>query len=178
MSVPNDYKSAPSWPSLYWPFQPGYNPLVMVADKEHSLYYINGIHCFCLCCIALTPFFIKTFGGLQWYGPYYFLSLSIYQQVIRHDMQLWDSYNVGVWAFMMFAKSRTLNWYTLMMIPFLFVIGGAIASFVIGSIIGVAIAIVYNAGFFVMSTWIPFLWALIHILIVIIGSYSTITAIL
>lgn len=79
---------------------------------------------------------------------------------------------------MMFAKSRTLNWYTLMMIPFLFVIGGAIASFVIGSIIGVAIAIVYNAGFFVMSTWIPFLWALIHILIVIIGSYSTITAIL
>lgn len=65
MSVPNDYKSAPSWPSLYWPFQPGYNPLVMVADKEHSLYYINGIHCFCLCCIALTPFFIKTFGGLQ-----------------------------------------------------------------------------------------------------------------
>ncbi|ORE07129.1 hypothetical protein BCV72DRAFT_249594 [Rhizopus microsporus var. microsporus] len=125
MSVPNDYKSAPSWPSLYWPFQPGYNPLVMVADKEHSLYYING-----------------------------------------------------VWAFMMFAKSRTLNWYTLMMIPFLFVIGGAIASFVIGSIIGVAIAIVYNAGFFVMSTWIPFLWALIHILIVIIGSYSTITAIL
>jgi hypothetical protein len=78
----------------------------------------------------------------------------------------------------MFAKSRTLNWHILVLIPFLFVIGGAIASFVISSIIGVAIAVVYNAGFFVMSTWIPFLWALIHILIVIVGSYSTITAIL
>ncbi|CAO3675191.1 unnamed protein product [Rhizopus microsporus] len=146
MSVPNDYKSAPSWPSLYWPFQPGYNPLVMVADKEHSLYYINDIWRFTMIWSLL-------------------FSLVVYLPA-------------GVWAFMMFAKSRTLNWYTLMMIPFLFVIGGAIASFVIGSIIGVAIAIVYNAGFFVMSTWIPFLWALIHILIVIIGSYSTITAIL
>ncbi|CEG64087.1 hypothetical protein RMATCC62417_01123 [Rhizopus microsporus] len=146
MSVPNDYKSAPSWPSLYWPFQRGYNPLVMVADKEHSLYYINDIWRFTMIWSLL-------------------FSLVVYLPA-------------GVWAFMMFAKSRTLNWYTLMMIPFLFVIGGAIASFVIGSIIGVAIAIVYNAGFFVMSTWIPFLWALIHILIVIIGSYSTITAIL
>lgn len=85
---------------------------------------------------------------------------------------------IGIWAFMMFAKTRTLNWYVLVMIPFMFVVGGAIASFVIGGIIGVAIAVVYNAGFFVMSTWMPFLWALIHILIVIIGSYSTITAIL
>jgi hypothetical protein len=86
------------------------------------------------------------------------------------------------------------------MVPFIFVLGGSIASFVIGSVIGkkkkkggvvtmvitiyiyiylgVALAFVYNAGFFVMSTWIPFLWALIHILIVVVGSYSTITAIL
>lgn len=44
--------------------------------------------------------------------------------------------------------------------------------------IGVALALVYNAGFFVMSTWIPFLWALIQILVVMVGSYSTITTIL
>lgn len=46
------------------------------------------------------------------------------------------------------------------------------------SIAGVVLAIIYNAGFFVMSTWIPFLWALIQVLIVVIGSYSTITTIL
>ncbi|KAI9269902.1 hypothetical protein BY458DRAFT_436316 [Sporodiniella umbellata] len=122
---PNEYRNAPPWPSLYWPFGPGFDPLNMVADTSHSLYYLKGI-----------------------------------------------------WAFMMFAKTRTLNWYALILIPFVFVVGGALASFVIGGIIGVAIAVVYNAGFFVMSTWIPFLWALIHILIVIIGSYSTITTIL
>lgn len=43
---------------------------------------------------------------------------------------------------------------------------------------GVVLSIIYNAGFFVMSTWIPFLWALIQVLIVVIGSYSTITTIL
>ncbi|KAI9248799.1 hypothetical protein BDA99DRAFT_524505 [Phascolomyces articulosus] len=84
----------------------------------------------------------------------------------------------GIWAFVTFAKAKTLRWYTLIMIPIIFVVGGSLASFVIGSIIGVALAFVYNAGFFVMSTWIPFLWALIQILVVMVGSYSTITTIL
>lgn len=44
--------------------------------------------------------------------------------------------------------------------------------------LGVALALVYNSGFFVMSTWIPFLWSLIQILVVMAGSYSTITTIL
>lgn len=43
---------------------------------------------------------------------------------------------------------------------------------------GLVLAIVYNAGFFVMSTWVPFLWGLIQILVVIMGSYSTMTTIL
>ncbi|KAG2198526.1 uncharacterized protein EV154DRAFT_540283 [Mucor mucedo] len=123
--LPYGYRAAPEWPSLYWPFGPGFDPLNLIADIPHSLYYLSGI-----------------------------------------------------WAFVMLAKSRTLKWYILITIPFIFVLGGSVASFVIGSIMGVALAFVYNAGFFVMSTWIPFLWALIHILIVLVGSYSTITAIL
>jgi hypothetical protein len=45
-------------------------------------------------------------------------------------------YNLGIWAFTMLAKSRTLSWYVLVMVPFIFVLGGSIASFVIGSVIG------------------------------------------
>ncbi|KAI8054912.1 hypothetical protein BDF21DRAFT_441142 [Thamnidium elegans] len=123
--LPYGYKTAPDWPSLYWPFGHGFDPLNLIADIPHSLYYLSGI-----------------------------------------------------WAFIMLAKSRTLKWYILITIPFVFVLGGAITSFVTSSVIGVALSFVYNAGFFVMSTWIPFLWALIHILIVLVGSYSTITAIL
>ncbi|KAI8646703.1 hypothetical protein BD408DRAFT_336354 [Parasitella parasitica] len=123
--LPYGYRDAPAWPSLYWPFGSDFDPLNLIADIPHSLYYLHGI-----------------------------------------------------WAFIMLARSRTLKWYVLITIPFIFVLGGSIASFVIGSIMGVALAFVYNSGFFVMSTWIPFLWALIHILVVVVGSYSTITAIL
>ncbi|KAI7898260.1 uncharacterized protein BX663DRAFT_443538 [Cokeromyces recurvatus] len=87
-------------------------------------------------------------------------------------------YLQGIWAFIMLTKSHTLKWYVSIIIPFVFVLGGSIASFAIGSVMGVALAFVYNAGFFVMSTWIPFLWSLIHVLVVVVGSYSTITAIL
>lgn len=44
---------------------------------------------------------------------------------------------IGIWAFIMLARSRTLNWYILITIPFIFVVGGSIASFVIGSIMGI-----------------------------------------
>ncbi|CDS05291.1 hypothetical protein LRAMOSA07820 [Lichtheimia ramosa] len=84
----------------------------------------------------------------------------------------------GMWAFITLAKTKTFRWYILMIVPFIFVLGGSLASFVTGSIIGVALAVIYNSGFFVMSTWIPFLWALTHILVVLVGSYSTITTVL
>ncbi|KAL0143921.1 hypothetical protein V8B55DRAFT_1561279 [Mucor lusitanicus] len=163
--LPYGYRSAPAWPSLYWPFGPDFDPLNLVADIPHSLYYLQDIWRFTMIWSLL-------------------FSLAIYLPA-------------GIWAFIMLAKSRTLKWYVLVMIPFIFVLGGSIASFVIGSIMGkrkrehlidygrqvnihtgVALAFVYNSGFFVMSTWIPFLWALIHILVVLVGSYSTITAIL
>ncbi|KAI8347312.1 hypothetical protein BD560DRAFT_411031 [Blakeslea trispora] len=161
--LPYGYRSAPAWPSLYWPFEP-------VADISHSLYYLNGI----FQKKKKTNFYKKNN-----------ISLYVYYSDIWRFTTVWCLFfslviylPAGIWAFLMLAKSRTLKWYVLMVIPFIFVLGGCIASFVTGSIIGVALAFIYNSGFFVMSTWIPFLWALIHILIVIIGSYSTITTIL
>ncbi|KAL2753390.1 hypothetical protein ACRALDRAFT_1082986 [Sodiomyces alcalophilus JCM 7366] len=41
-----------------------------------------------------------------------------------------------------------------------------------GSIVGVILAAVYNAGFFSMSTWLPALWGLINVLVLIISSFS------
>ena len=31
---------------------------------------------------------------------------------------------------------------------------------------------VYNAGYFRMSTWIPFVWALVNVLVLILSSFS------
>ncbi|RSH93163.1 hypothetical protein EHS25_007516 [Saitozyma podzolica] len=57
------------------------------------------------------------------------------------------------------------------------VVAGVI-SLVSATVVGFALAAVYSAGGFVMSTWVPFLWALIQVLVLIISSYSTLTAIL
>ncbi|CAO3653023.1 unnamed protein product [Cunninghamella blakesleeana] len=144
--VPQEYIISPPWPSLYWPFGPGYNPLNQVTDISHTLYYLNDIWRYT---VVWSVFF-----ALIVYIPAGFLAC----------------FNL--------AKSRTLRWYILLFIPLIFICGGVLASFIIGSIIGVILSYVYSTGYFVMTTWIPFLWALIHILVVIISAYSTITILL
>lgn len=144
--LPYGYVEAPPWPSLYWPFGPNFNPLSLIADIPHSLYYMKDIWRF-------TVLWSLIFA------------IAVY-------------FPAGIWAYMMFLKSHTFKWYMLVLVPLIFVVAGGLSSFIIGSIVGVVLAIIYNAGFFVMSTWIPFLWALIQVLIVVIGSYSTITTIL
>ncbi|GAN11446.1 conserved hypothetical protein [Mucor ambiguus] len=163
--LPYGYRNAPAWPSLYWPFGPDFDPLNLVADIPHSLYYLQDIWRFTVIWSLLFSLAVYLPAGKK--------AERVFDAVCTHQPVV-----TGIWAFIMLARSRTLKWYVLVMIPFIFVLGGSIASFVIGSIMGVALAFVYNSGFFVMSTWIPFLWALIHILVVLVGSYSTITAIL
>ncbi|KAG0049100.1 hypothetical protein BGZ83_006050 [Gryganskiella cystojenkinii] len=81
----------------------------------------------------------------------------------------------GFWACLVFSR-RHYKWAILL--PVLFFITGAFIAFLSGSLVGLAIAAVYNAGLYRMSTWVPFLWGLIQALVVIMGSYSTVTTIL
>ncbi|KAK1923370.1 hypothetical protein DB88DRAFT_490942 [Papiliotrema laurentii] len=66
----------------------------------------------------------------------------------------------------------------LLVLPFLMLAVAALVALISGSVIGFALAAVYSAGGFTMSTWVPFLWALIQVLVLIISSYSTLTSIL
>ena len=46
--LPYGYSGAPPWPSLYWPFGPDFEPVNLIADVPHSLYYLQGmsVHCY------------------------------------------------------------------------------------------------------------------------------------
>ncbi|KAF9947237.1 hypothetical protein BGZ72_010753 [Mortierella alpina] len=81
----------------------------------------------------------------------------------------------GLWACLVFGRKH-YKWAILL--PILFMITGAFIAFLSGSLVGLAIAAIYNAGAYRMSTWVPFLWGLIQALVVIMGSYSTVTTIL
>ncbi|KAG0290787.1 hypothetical protein BGZ98_003294 [Dissophora globulifera] len=81
----------------------------------------------------------------------------------------------GLWACLVFSRKH-YKWAILL--PILFMVTGAFIAFISGSLVGLAIAAIYNAGAYRMSTWVPFLWGLIQALVVIMGSYSTVTTIL
>ncbi|WWC73805.1 uncharacterized protein I206_107777 [Kwoniella pini CBS 10737] len=63
-------------------------------------------------------------------------------------------------------------------LPLISVIIASAISLISGTVVGFALAAIYSAGGFSMSTWVPFLWALIQVLVLIISSYSTLTSIL
>jgi len=81
----------------------------------------------------------------------------------------------GTWAFVVFSKkSVTLA----ALIPLGFVLVAACFATIGASIVGFVLAAVYSVGYFSMSTWVPFLWALVQIMVAIMGSYSTIISII
>ncbi|KAK8849784.1 hypothetical protein IAR55_005120 [Kwoniella newhampshirensis] len=64
------------------------------------------------------------------------------------------------------------------LLPVVSVSVAAVIAVITGTVVGFALAAIYSAGGFSMSTWVPFLWALIQVLVLIISSYSTLTSIL
>lgn len=62
--------------------------------------------------------------------------------------------------------------------PIVFILWGLASAVLSATIVGFVVGAVYAAGDFRMSTWIPFTWALVQALIVVMGSYSTVTTLL
>jgi hypothetical protein len=48
----------------------------------------------------------------------------------------------------------------------------AMEGLLAGSITGALLGGVYNAGYFRMSTWIPFVWGLINSMVLILGGFA------
>lgn len=63
----------------------------------------------------------------------------------------------------------TLGW--VWIIPVVYLTVGGIEAILSGSLVGLIAGAVYNAGYFRMSTWMPFLWGIISCLVVILGSF-------
>ncbi|WVQ84448.1 hypothetical protein IAT38_006600 [Cryptococcus sp. DSM 104549] len=66
----------------------------------------------------------------------------------------------------------------ILILPLVAISVAGVIAVITGTVMGFALAAVYSAGGFSMSTWVPFLWALIQVLVLIISSYSTLTSIL
>ncbi|KAF2126204.1 hypothetical protein P153DRAFT_369548 [Dothidotthia symphoricarpi CBS 119687] len=75
---------------------------------------------------------------------------------------------VGLWACII----QWRNWKIIWIAPLLFALVGAIEGAMSGAIVGGLLGGVYQAGYFEMSTWIPFVWAVISVLVLILSSFA------
>jgi hypothetical protein len=83
---------------------------------------------------------------------------------------------VGAWAVLMFDKKSTFMGYYVLVV--VLVALAASAAFIGGSIVGISLGLIYRFGCFSMSTYVPLLWGVIQVLILVVGSYSSIISIL
>ncbi|KAF2714748.1 hypothetical protein K504DRAFT_496654 [Pleomassaria siparia CBS 279.74] len=64
------------------------------------------------------------------------------------------------------------NWKLIWITPMVYVIIGGLEGLIAGSVVGGLLGGVYQAGYFKMSTWIPFIWGLINVLVLILSSFA------
>lgn len=65
-------------------------------------------------------------------------------------------------------KSWPVTW----MVPLVFLVVAGLEAAMAGSVIGLILAGLYLTGRFQMSTWIPLVWALINVLVIVLSSFS------
>ncbi|KAH3912006.1 hypothetical protein HBI56_174970 [Parastagonospora nodorum] len=75
---------------------------------------------------------------------------------------------VALWACIV----QWRNWKLIWIAPALFIVVGGIEALVSGAIVGGLLGGVYQAGYFEMSTWIPFVWGIINTLVLILSSFA------
>ena len=146
--APLDY-ATPPFPSLYWPYKakPG------VANY---LYYAD----------------------------------DIWRHTILWTLILYAVFHLTVAAFavlMQLGKGKRA-WQYVWIIPLVYTLIAGVEALLAGSIVGLmsvsllnvygpkltdpSLGAVYNAGYFKMSTWLPFIWSLINVLVLIVSSFS------
>jgi len=74
-------------------------------------------------------------------------------------------------VFMQLGKGKSA-WKYVWLIPLIYALIAGIEALLAGSFVGLILGAVYNAGYFRMSTWIPFIWSLINVLVLILSSFS------
>lgn len=144
--VPLDY-THPSFPSLYWPFSP-------LPDAPQYLYYQSDIWRFTLYWTLIT------YAGVHLSASLWAVLMQLRSVLATKTKPLGEPNKIR----------QTLVWVWIIPVVYLFVAG--VEAVFAGSVVGLILGAVYNAGYFRMSTWMPLLWGLLNVLVLILSSFS------
>ncbi|KAL2127676.1 hypothetical protein VTI74DRAFT_10324 [Chaetomium olivicolor] len=77
---------------------------------------------------------------------------------------------VGV-AVLMHGGKRSSNWKYLWLVPVVYALIAGAEALIAGTLVGLIVGATYLVGGFTMSTWIPFVWGWINLLVLIVSSF-------
>jgi len=105
---------------------------------------------------------------------YLYYSHDIWRFTLLWTLIAFATVHLAVAAFavlMQLGKGKSA-WKHVWIIPLVYAFVAGIEALIAGSFLGLILGAVYNAGYFHMSTWIPFIWSLISVLVLILASFS------
>jgi len=76
------------------------------------------------------------------------------------------------YAVVILGRSTSKNWRIVWVVVLIYCLVAGLEGLLAGSIVGGLLGGVYNAGYFRMSTWIPFVWGLINSMVLILGGFA------
>ncbi|KAI8634715.1 hypothetical protein F5Y19DRAFT_121968 [Xylariaceae sp. FL1651] len=119
---------------------------------------------------------LPRFPSLCW-PPHNCVLYSVYDSwrfTLIWTLTLFSAFHLGAVAIallMQIGKPRSV-WKYLVAIPILYAAVSGVEALVAGSVVGSILGAVYTAACYKMSTWIPFIWGLINVLILIVSSFT------
>ncbi|KAK4123966.1 hypothetical protein N657DRAFT_645579 [Parathielavia appendiculata] len=77
---------------------------------------------------------------------------------------------VGV-AVLMQGGKRMSSWKYLWLVPVVYALIAGAEALIAGTLVGLIVGATYIVGNFTMSTWIPFVWGWVNVLVLIVSSF-------
>lgn len=153
--------TTPPFPSLYWPFHvsPGVAQYLYSTTDiwRFTLYWT-------LITIPLAHFFAAITAILMQFSSAYQCRMYISKPATRAKLSAKNKKLLGERP-----MRNTLKWVWVIMGVYMII--GAIEALIAGSLVGLVLGAVYNAGFFRMSVWTPLFWGIINMLVLILSSF-------
>lgn len=119
-----------------------------------------------------------SFPALGWppEDPYnaLYTSYDTWRFTLLWTLILYAIFHIGVTAIAVFIQvaKRPSSGKYLWPLPFLYTFIAGLQALVAGSVVGVLLGTVFFSADFAVSTWIPFIWGWINILVLVISSFT------
>lgn len=152
--------TVPPFPSLYWPLKPS------VGEAKY-LYYVTDIWRFTLYWTFITTGGAHIITSTWAVGMQYAAALQRKKYLKSDAGRSLTPKNRKLFGESPIAE--TVGWVWL--VPTVYLLVGGIEALISGSIVGLALGAVYQAGYFRMSTWTPLIWGIINMMILVVASF-------